>query len=224
MNTKTRLFVALAFVIATFYAVEVIRTLIMQGLVGPAVVKASLVVACLYYAITKITSSKAANLVKGKSSMADRMYINPLNAREAFQIFLNRKNLRPKSMTPRQGVEAMLDFFKTERAEGCEAAHHDMLLYQWGTYDWGKGRHFELDIIRQFIIGEDAEDEDIWQLNFTFYFVPTKELNDLGNGNRWCESIGEVVSFQEFINSSVPLQAVGDRRDGEIVIDFESAG
>ncbi len=224
MNTKTKIFVALAFVIAAFYALEVTLTLITQGLVGPAFVKAGIVVASLYFAITIITNSKAANARNGKSSLASMTYMNPINALESFQIFLNRKSLSAKSMTPRQGVEAMLEFFQAERAEGCEAEHHDMLLYQWGTYDWGKGRHFELDITRQVIIREDAEDEDIWQLHVTFRFVPTKELEDLGSGNRWCESIGDVLSFREFINSAASLQAVADRTDGKIEIDFESAG
>lgn len=224
MNTKAKIFVALAFAVAAFYALEVTLTLINRGLVGPAFVKTGIVIASLYFAITRITNSKAANAQNAKSSSAGAMYLNPTNALESFQIFLNRKSLSVKSMTPRQGVAAMLEFFQAERAEGCEAERHDMLLYQWGTYDWSKGRHFELDITRQVIIKEDAEDEDIWQLHLTFRFIPTKELNDLGNGSRWCESVGDVLGFREFINSSASLQTVGDRTDGKIVIDFECAG
>ncbi len=62
MNTKTKILVALAFVVAAFYVFEVTLTLINQGLVGPVFVKAGIVVACLYYAITRITKSKAANI------------------------------------------------------------------------------------------------------------------------------------------------------------------
>jgi hypothetical protein len=224
MNMKKKIFVALAFIVAAFYALEVTLTLINQGLVGPAFVKTGIVAASLYFAITRIINSKAANAQNGKSSSVSAIYMNPTNALKSFQIFLNRKRLSAKSMTPRQGVEAMLEFFQAERAEGCEAEHHDMLLYQWGTYDWGKGRHFEFDITRQVIIGEDTEDEGIWQLHVTFRFAPTKELNDLGKGNRWCESVGDVLGFREFINGSASLQTVGDRTDGKIIIDFECAG
>ncbi len=224
MDIKTKIFVVLAFVVAAFYALEVTLTLVKQGLVGPIFVKTGIVVTSLYFAITRITNSKATNAPKGKSLLASMTYMNPMKALESFRIFLKQKSLSAKSMTPRQGVEAMLDFFQTVRAEGCEAEHRDMLLYQWGTYDWGKGRHFEIDITRQVIMGEDAEDEDIWQLHVTFRFVPTKELNDLGSGNQWCESLGDVISFREFINISASLQAVADRTDGKIEIDFECAG
>ncbi len=224
MNTKTKLFVALAFVVAAFYALEVILMLINQGLVGPAFVKAGIMAAALYFAITRIAKSKAANVQNGKSSSSGATYMSPRKSPESLQVFLKRKSLSAKSMTPRQGVEAMLDFFLAERAEGCEAEHQDMLLYQWGTYDRGNGKYFELDITRQFIMREDADDEDIWQLHMTFHFVPTKDLNDLENGNRWCESIGAVPVFREFITSSAALHAVGDRTDGTNTIDFECAG
>jgi len=66
MSTKTRMFVALAFVVAAFYTFEVTVTLINQGLVGPAFVKAGIVAACLYFAITRIVKSKAANTPSDK--------------------------------------------------------------------------------------------------------------------------------------------------------------
>lgn len=32
-----------------------------------------------------------------------------------------------------------------------------MLLFQWGTYDWGHGPHFEVDLTRE-LIRHGAED------------------------------------------------------------------
>jgi hypothetical protein len=65
MNTKTTIFVVIVFVVAAIYALEVVLTLIDQGLTGPVVVKAGIVVALLFYAITRITKSKAG---KGKDN------------------------------------------------------------------------------------------------------------------------------------------------------------
>lgn len=82
----------------------------------------------------------------------------------------------------------MLAFYGDVRAEGCDLAHDgDMLLYQYGTWDWGKGRHFELNITRQFIV-EGGEDEDIWQLSLTFVFAPSPALQAVRSDNRWCHS------------------------------------
>jgi hypothetical protein len=65
MNAKTKIFVVIVFVVAAFYALEVVLTLIDQGLTGPVVIKAGIVVALLYYAITRIVKSKAG---KGKDN------------------------------------------------------------------------------------------------------------------------------------------------------------
>ena len=55
----------------------------------------------------------------------------------------------------------MLRFYGDESVAGCrDDGAGDMLLYQWGTYDWGAGESFEFDITRQLIFADD-EDDDI---------------------------------------------------------------
>ncbi len=61
MRIKTKVFVVLAFVVAAFYSLEVVLTVIKRGLVSPAFVKAGLVVALIYYAISAIKKSKVTN-------------------------------------------------------------------------------------------------------------------------------------------------------------------
>ena len=62
----------------------------------------------------------------------------------------------------------MLAFYGSVRFDDVDlAADGDMLLYQWGAYDWGEGESFEFDITRQLILGT-GEDEDIFQLSLTF--------------------------------------------------------
>lgn len=60
VNNKTKVLVAFAFIVAAFYTLETTLTLVNHGVVGPVFIKAGIVVACLYYAITKITKNKAA--------------------------------------------------------------------------------------------------------------------------------------------------------------------
>lgn len=48
-----------------------------------------------------------------------------------------------------------------------------MLLFEWGTFDWGDGPRFEVDITRHFIFGE-GEDENIWQLWIKCQFAPSE--------------------------------------------------
>jgi hypothetical protein len=91
-----------------------------------------------------------------------------------------------------------------------------MILFQWGTFDWGSGPAFEYDIIRQLCIeidydalinsDDDEEDDDeddlgegIWQLHLTVYFRPDEENARLGSGERWLERPDGIGEFARWI-------------------------
>lgn len=59
MSTKNKIFVGLAIIVAAFYTLEVTLTVMTQGLVAPAFVKAGLVAVLLYYAVRQIRRAKA---------------------------------------------------------------------------------------------------------------------------------------------------------------------
>lgn len=59
MSTKNKIFVWLAIVVAAFYTLEVVLTVMSQGWVAPAFVKAGMVAVLLYYAIRQIRKAKA---------------------------------------------------------------------------------------------------------------------------------------------------------------------
>ena len=118
----------------------------------------------------------------------------------------------------------MLSFYREVRAERCRIDKDgDMLLYQWGTYDWGDVELFEFDITRQLIVG-DGEDEDIFQLSLTFKFPPTGSLRQLGDGNRWCRSPEEIQEFRAFIYGSLAFRAVGQDAPTEVRLEYGVAG
>ena len=118
----------------------------------------------------------------------------------------------------------MAGFYKDVRADDVDLeSDGDMLLFQWGTYDWGSGPMFEVDVTRQLIRGT-GEDDDIWQLHLTYRFAPSEALRAIGKGDRWCPRPGEIVLFREFIVAHPAIAAVGLRDDGEAQIDYECAG
>jgi len=124
-----------------------------------------------------------------------------------------------------EGIDLLLSFYEDERAEECEIGEDgDMLLYQWGSYDWIIGvEAFELDITRQ-LIGPGHEDEDIFQLSLTFKFAPTIESRAIKNGNRWCSRPTEVDSFRDFIHKSAAFQAVVGQVPQTITLLYGEAG
>jgi hypothetical protein len=98
-----------------------------------------------------------------------------------------------------------------------------MLLFQWGTYDWGSGKHFEVDVTRQVIFPDEADDDALWQLHLTYRAAPSPERTALGSGNRWCSSHTEVAEFESFLRcaaATVMAAAVGAKPSAM----FECAG
>jgi hypothetical protein len=150
----------------------------------------------------------------------------PNSAPGALANVLETRGLSADGLTPADGVASMLEFYRSARAAGCPLeAGGDMLLFQWGTYDWGKGEFFELDLARQLIPPADSGDgEGIWQLHMTFRFPPSKELRGLGRGDRWCGNPQELPDFKQYVEGSDVLKAVANRRDGAVEIYYEEAG
>ena len=126
--------------------------------------------------------------------------------------------------TPEAIIPCMMSFYREIRATDCDVAEDgDMLLYQWGTYDWGEGRWFELNITRQFI-PSGGDDEDIFQLSVTARYPPSTELDAFKSGNRWASSPDDLAEFESFIRSSEPMKALKDKPAARVVISYEPAG
>lgn len=142
------------------------------------------------------------------------------DALDEFKRVLATRGTSVANVSVRDGVDAMLAFYWTTRADDCSVDNDgDMLLPQWGTYDRGKGRRFELDITRQFIRA-GGEDEAIWQLSLTFVFPP----NALPSGNRWCRSPADVDDFAAFVRSHPAVAAASQAPPAKVELDFECAG
>ena len=105
----------------------------------------------------------------------------------------------------------MFAFYKSVPPDGCEPDDGDMLLFQWGTYDWGKGENFEIGITRQFIELGQEDDEAISQLSLVYRYEPAEELKNIPAGNRWCDGPSEFDLVREFALSSQQLASVESR-------------
>ena len=95
-----------------------------------------------------------------------------------------------------------------------------MLLFQWGTHDWGNGASFELNITRQFMVG-DGEDDDIKQLLLTFAYPPSPTLASIGDGNHWCHSPSGLPEFRSFVSACPAFAAVSELSSAKVSLDFK---
>lgn len=145
-------------------------------------------------------------------------------ALEAFERHLLEAGEEEPPRTPRAGFETMLSFYRDVRADDVDLeSDGDMLLFQWGTYDWGNGPMFEVDLTRQLIRGT-GEDDEIWQLHLTYRFAPSAALQAIGKGDRWCPTPAQAASFEELVMTHPSLAAVGLRDDAQIQLEYECAG
>jgi hypothetical protein len=77
--------------------------------------------------------------------------MQPADSVDAFETFAAARGVSIIGITPHEGIAQMLAFYESVAAQGCAKDSGDMLLFQWGTFDWGQGEHFELNITRKFI-------------------------------------------------------------------------
>ena len=124
------------------------------------------------------------------------------------------------SLLPKAGIESMLSFYADVRMEGCALdADGDMLLFQWGTYDFGEGLAFRVDITRQ-LIATTSDHGDMRQMNLVFLFPPTPESGALGAANRWCYKPRALSHFRQFVMESPVVRAFGQRRPGKVELHY----
>jgi hypothetical protein len=130
-----------------------------------------------------------------------------------------------ESLGVEQGVRLMLDFYRNQRCENCSIDNDgDMLLYQWGMT--GSEERFELDLTRQFIVGEDSSDENTWQLSLTYQFSATSELQSISTGNKWCSQPKPqaVDYFEKFVRDSAAYRSIVDLEPTAVLLNFDNTG
>jgi hypothetical protein len=122
-------------------------------------------------------------------------------------------------------IEQLLKLYTDIRISNTNLEENgDMLLFQWGTYDWGEGNYFEFDITRQ-VISPDLETEEseegIKQLKVTFKYLPTPSSKKLKSGNIWCENPSELSKFKSIILESSSYQWCSNEKPVSVIVDLD---
>ena len=138
--------------------------------------------------------------------------------------FLDQRSLALEQAALVTLFAALVDWFESERAHDAAAIEDDgdMLLFQWGTYDWGGGSTFSYNLTRQFATSAaDPADQEIWQLGLTAHYDLTAQLTRLGSANRWCGSPSECDDLREHIRASPATGRVAAEDPLRVEITFE---
>jgi hypothetical protein len=138
--------------------------------------------------------------------------MKPAQSLASLKVFSAAAGVDLETCTPREGLAQMLAFFDAVPVIGCNGCDGDMLLFQWGTYDWGSGKHFELNITRQFIEEDAQDDAAISQLTLTYKFESTSELESITAGNLISEGARAANVIRDFATKHQTFVLVADQR------------
>lgn len=124
-------------------------------------------------------------------------------------------------------VAVITDWYESERATDAIDVDEngDMLLFQWGTYDFGRGPVLVYDLTRQFIVN-DSDDDDgaIWQLNCELHYAALPEIESLGEDSDWCSSPSELDDFRSLIAASPATAYAEAHQHIAVELRFGQAG
>jgi hypothetical protein len=149
----------------------------------------------------------------------------PGDAQTEFTNRLRTSGLELPRVSVDAGFSEAFAFYRDVRPAGCEKdLDGDMLLFQWGTYDWAKGRYFNLDLTRQFVLEGAEDDEGIFQLAFTFLYTPSPALESLQDGNRWCRTPADLAEFQRYVTSTEAYRVALAQVPHKVQLTYEAAG
>jgi hypothetical protein len=114
----------------------------------------------------------------------------------------------------------MIRYYEDRRVVGCDPdAEGDLLLFEWGTNDWGDGPAFEVSISRQLMVSDD-EDAEPRQLALIFRFEPATAPKGLKDGNKWCASPDGLPAFRGFVTGSKAFRAVANEAAKKVELRF----
>lgn len=151
------------------------------------------------------------------------------DALESFREFALHRGADIMHLSAREAVELMSAFYQEVRADDCGTnIERDMLLFQWGTYDWwgGDGEFFEYEAVRQMIPEpqepNEAPDSFIWQLAISLKFLPSDKLRQVGGGSRWCVGLDQLDDFMAFIRGCEATVQVAGLAPRTVQLRFEN--
>ena len=148
--------------------------------------------------------------------------MRPSESAAALRRFLAGRGIDIGTATLAQIVDAALDFYASATTAGlADTGDADMMLFQFGVYEWGEGEQFSFDLTRQFVIAGAEDDGAMSQLHCTAYYEPTATLRSIGRGNRWCHSQSELPGFKAAVLASEAFQVAGSLTIRRRVIDWE---
>lgn len=149
--------------------------------------------------------------------------MHPSEAKRTLLAMILARSPALESVDAATAIDVMLRFFAQQRATDVVGLDEDgdMVLYEWGVFDFGSGPSFQLGLTRQFVLSGDDGDDAIRQLRLILHYDVSAAEVELGRGHRWCHRPEELETFRAFVESSGAAALVADRVPTRVELDYE---
>ena len=119
---------------------------------------------------------------------------------------------------PQQALDGFISFFHKYKIKAeLEHEEEDMLLYQYGTYNWdGKGDNYEFNLTRQF---EIPNDDEFYQVSLTLFYQP-ELAGATGDDNSWSTDFEDIENWISHIKSTIGFKKVAGIKPDKIAIEL----
>jgi len=108
------------------------------------------------------------------------------------------EKLRNSNISADIAIQSIREFYENLKHPNTnteENPNNDMLLFQYGTYDWsGAGPQFEFNVTRQIAT---SEEDEFYQFSLTLKYENNTDTSNIESYNLWsedCESIEDWIA------------------------------
>jgi hypothetical protein len=118
-------------------------------------------------------------------------------------------------ISPQNALESIIEFYNQYKTElPDDAPDNDMLLFQYGYYDWsGQGIKFQLNVTRQIA---DPNDDEFFQFGITLNYRP-EDIEEIEDFNLWSMDSPSVEEWKEIVMNTDGFK----RASASIPINYE---
>jgi hypothetical protein len=127
----------------------------------------------------------------------------------SFKKYLKDQGIKEKDISLKTLPDLFLAFYLDVPFETIDKEEDgDMLLFEYGTFNWGQGANFQIGLTRQLIGMHDDEEEAedyMYQLQVTLFYNPS-EFESLPAFNKWSNEFSDLNDFKNMIVNSAGYQ------------------
>lgn len=129
--------------------------------------------------------------------------------------------LRNSTITPDVAIQSIKEFydtFKHPKIDADENPDDDMLLFQYGNYDWsGTSKKFEFNVTRQIAM---TDDDEFFQFSFTIYYENNYDTAKIESFNLWSEDFESIESWLNEIKETDGYRVASNLKPLDYIIEL----